>query len=291
MQKREGRSFATPPTIPTRPDLGRTGRKGLPPQAALPPLTSALSRRAALFGAVTVASVTAAAVVPAAVQTGALSSRAATTSVAPPVSAEAAELREELCRLSSTYRRAAREADEAQEATAEVEPPEALYARAGDAQALWGRIPERSWAQEGRYWFGAPDIVEKLRADPLRYLDGSPSPGAARRDEIVAAWDGWRADTRAAEDASGYTEAQARFDAAYEAYEAFRLRLVEMRTADPEVLTVKAMALADLCRGNGPPLDNDIALALKRDHGAYRDALALSMARDFLGMLDTGVSA
>ncbi len=70
MQKREGRSFAPLPTPPFRLDIGRTGRKGvshtgLPVPTPLPSLTSALSRRAALFGAVTVASCTAAAVVPA----------------------------------------------------------------------------------------------------------------------------------------------------------------------------------------------------------------------------------
>ncbi len=60
------------------PDLGRTGRKvaahtGLPPQTPLPSLTSALSRRAALFGAVTVAGVSAAVVLPTVAQAGALS--------------------------------------------------------------------------------------------------------------------------------------------------------------------------------------------------------------------------
>ena len=77
MQKREGRSFAPQPTVPSRLDLGRTGRKCqarpvLPPPAVLPSLTSALSRRAALFGAVTVAGVSAVAL-PTQAEAGALS--------------------------------------------------------------------------------------------------------------------------------------------------------------------------------------------------------------------------
>ena len=79
MQKREGRSFAPPPIPPSRPDLGRTGRRGaphtgLPVPTPLPSLTAALSRRAALFGAVTVAGCSATAVVPAAVQAAVSSS-------------------------------------------------------------------------------------------------------------------------------------------------------------------------------------------------------------------------
>ncbi len=78
MQKREGRSFAPLPTPPSRLDIGRTGRKGaphtgLPVPFPLPSLTSALSRRAALFGAVTVAGISVAAVVPAQAGTAALS--------------------------------------------------------------------------------------------------------------------------------------------------------------------------------------------------------------------------
>ncbi len=77
MQKREGRSFAPPPIPPSRPDLGRTGRRGaphtgLPVPTPLPSLTAALSRRAALFGAVTVAGCTAAAL-PGSARTGVLS--------------------------------------------------------------------------------------------------------------------------------------------------------------------------------------------------------------------------
>ena len=69
MQKREGRSFAPLQTSPFQPTLGRTGRKGatcpiLPLPTVLPSLSSALSRREALFGAVTVASVSVASVLP-----------------------------------------------------------------------------------------------------------------------------------------------------------------------------------------------------------------------------------
>ncbi len=264
---------------------------GLPAFAPLPSLTSALSRRAALFGAVTVAGASATAVIPAAVQAAAVPSRAPTASVAPPISVEAKALQTELALLSSTYRRACREADAANDATADVDPPEALYARTGDMQVLFGRFPVESWASPGRRWYADADLIEKLRADPFHTLAGTPTKGAARRDEIVAAWDRWQAARDAADDASGYTAAQERFEVAQADYEAFRVRLVEMRTDDPEVLTVKALALADLCRRDPSALDACIERAIKRDVGAYRDALALSLARDFLGLMGTGVSA
>ena len=79
MQKRGGRSFAPQPVLPSRLDLGRTAREWparsvLLPPAALPSQSAALSCRAALFGAVTVAGCSATAVVPAAVQAAVSSS-------------------------------------------------------------------------------------------------------------------------------------------------------------------------------------------------------------------------
>ena len=276
MQKREGRSFVSPP-LPYRPNLGRTGRKdAVLPRSPLPPLTTALSRRAALFGAVAVAGVTA---------TAAVTALPATAQAAPIVSVEAATLKEDLVRLSSTYRMACHEADVLNEATPDVDPPEALFAQPGDVQMLWGRFPVESWAFPGRYWFGDDKLIDRLRTDPFRYLDGSPTAGAARRDEIVGAWDRWQEEKKATEDASGYTAAQERFEAAFEAYEALRVQLVEMRTSDPEVLTVKALAIADMIRGRTRGLDGNIKQAMERDGGAQDDALALSLVRDFLGLI------
>ncbi len=295
MQKREGRSFAPLPTPPSRLDIGRTGRKsaphtGLPVPTPLPSLTSALSRRAALFGAVTVAGASAAAVIPAAVQAAAVPSRAPTASVAPPISVEAKALQAELARLSSTYRRACQEADATNDATVEVDPPEALFWQPGDNDKLWGRCPVESWASPGRHWYADADLIERLRADPFHTLAGTPMKGAARRDEIVEAWDGWRANVKAAEDSSGYTAAEARYEAARDAYADFRAHLVELRTDDPEVMTVKALAIADLCRGT-KRFEACIAAEIKEWCGAYEGALSLSLARDFIGLLGTGVSA
>ncbi len=52
---------------------------------------------------------------------------------------------------------------------------------------------------------------------------------------------------------------------------------------------MKALCIADLCRGRADRLGYGIERALKRDTGAYEDALALSLARDFLGLMGTGV--
>ncbi len=258
-------------------------------------MSGALTRRRALLGSAAAAiglgvPAAIAATTPAiAATTPAIA--ATTPAIAQATSPEAAALQAELCRLSSAYRQACREVDEASDRTADVAAPEELFAQPDDMQLLWGRFPVDSWASPGRRWYADADLIERLRADPFRTLAGTPTKGAARRDEIVTAWDRWQAARNAADDASGYTAAQERFEVAQAAYEAFRLRLVEMRTDDPEVLTVKALALADLCRGDPSALDACIERAIKRDVGPYRDALALSLARDFLGLMGTGVLA
>lgn len=245
-------------------------------------MRAAVTRRSALRGSAVAALGLVAGVAPALAV-------ASTPSAASSISSEAAALQAELARLSSTYRRACRESDAVSQAMVDFEPPEALYARPGDAQLLWGRIPVKSWQDPDRYWFCDEDLVGRLRADPFHHLDGSPTLGAARRDEIVNAWDGWQAAQKAAEDASGLTAAEERFEAAFAAYAEFRVRLVEMRTDDPEILTVKALCIADLCGRAAERLGSGISRALKRDAGAYEDALALSLARDFLGLMGTGV--
>ncbi len=95
-----------------------------------------------------------------------------------------------------------------------------------------------SWFSPDRCWYADADLIEGMRGDSFRKLASTPTKGAARRDEIVTAWDRWQAARNAADDASGYTAAQERFGVARAAYEASRVRLVELRSDDPEVLTV-----------------------------------------------------
>ncbi|WP_237482680.1 hypothetical protein [Lichenibacterium dinghuense] len=207
----------------------------------------------------------------------------------PAVSPETKALQAELARLSREYRVACREADEVSERVEYPDPPEALYVRPGD-RSLFMRQPEPSWSDKanGRDWWADPRTVEHLRNDAFRRLDGLGCPAAcARRDEILAAIERWEAEDTAAEDAVGYTAAQDRFDAASAAYRAFRIRLVEMRTDDPDALTVKALAIVDLCDRSEARLDSLIARAMERDSGAHETALALSMARDFIALFGT----
>lgn len=242
-------------------------------------MSAALTRRRALLG-------TAAAAIGIGVPAVVASAKAA-----PAVSPEAKVLQAELARLSCEYRTASREADEAGQRVDYPDPPEALYVRPDDRR-LFARQPEPSWSDkaDGRDWWADHETVERLRGASFAYLSGAQCPAAcARRDEVVAAADAWRAADKAAEDAAGWTAAQERFDAASTAYAEFRARLVEMRTDDPEVLTVKALVIVDRCSRSADRLDALIAQAMKRECGADETSLALSMARDFIGLFGHSV--
>ena len=211
---------------------------------------------------------------------------AAAPAVVQAVSPEVASLQEEAGRLSSAYRRACREADETSLRVEYPDPPEALYVRPGDRR-LFLREPEPSWSDkaEGRDWWANFTTIGHLREDRFRNLDGRACQMAcARRDEVVGAYEAWQAADAAAEDAVGHTAAQTRFETACAAYSEFRARLVAMRTDDPEVLTVKALVIVDRCGRKSDRLDTLIERAVEQDGQADEVALALSMARDFIGL-------
>ena len=203
------------------------------------------------------------------------------------MSAEATALRVEFDRVSTEYRAACRATDEAADFIAYPDAPEEIFARPGDFHRLRCCTPDKSW-EFGRLWYGEPENIERLRGGSFRFLSGRiDQEGATRRDEIVGAWDRWAAARAAAEDACGYTASQARFDAACNAYDAFRMRLVDLRTTDPAVMALKAMVVVELVRGAETLLDRRIEQAIERQYGPEESALSLSLTRDFVALLGT----
>ena len=102
--------------------------------------------------------------------------------------------------------------------------------------------------------------------------------GRARREELIAAYDDWERATRAAEDAAGYTDAKAEYDAADDERRAIHEQIIRLRSSDPAALRLKLRVLADYME-QPRYLNSNIEMELTRG-GAIENALALSIARD-----------
>ena len=255
--------------------LASTAAQGLLP-APLPSLTSAFSRRRAIFGAVALAAAPVA-IAPAAAVAG------DSPSTEMGMSAEAAELQAEFRSVLEAYQTTSAIHEEAEAAFVYVEAPEELYARPGDAVLLGFRRPVDS-GSKGRRWFAERDLIDDLRTASFRYISGRVDERAAkRRDEIVGAWDRWLDDTKAAEDTCGYTAAYEAWVVAQDAYHDFRKRLVELRTTDRDVMALKARVVLERAIDFGG-LDDMVAAAVKAE-GMQQEAMAMSLVRDFIGQL------
>ena len=238
--------------------------------APLPSLTSAFSRRRAIFGAVALAAA------PLAVQP-------AQAAPEPAMSVEAAELHTEFQSVLEAYQAASARHEAAEAAFVYVEAPEALYARPGDAVLLGFRSPVRSFT-EGRRWYAERTLIDDLREAPFRYMSGHTDELAvARRDQIVGAWDRWLDDTKVAEDACGYTAAYEAWVIAQDAYHDFRRRLIDLRTTDRDVMALKAQIVLERAI-NLSGVDDMLAAAMNAD-GIQQEAMAMSLVRDFIGQL------
>ena len=253
--------------------LASTALAALSP-APLPSLTSAFSRRRAIFGAVALAAAPVA-IAPAAAVAGDFPSTG--------MSAEAAELQAEFRSVLETYQAAGAIHEAAEAAFVYVEAPEELFSRPSDINTIGLRFPVPSGI-DGRRWYAERALIDELRAASFRYMNGCVDERAAsRRDEIVGAWDRWLDDTKAAEDACGYTEAHEAYVIAADAYHDFRSRLVEMRTADRAIMDLKAQIVIERAIDFGG-LDDMVAAAVKAE-GMQQEAMAMSLVRDFIGQL------
>ena len=247
--------------------------------APLPSLTSAFSRRRAIFGAVALAAAPVA-IAPAAAVAGDF------PSTEKGMSAEAGGLQAEFQSVLQAYQAAGERHEEAEAAFVYVEAPDALYARPGDAVLLGFRSPVRSFV-ESRRWYAEQDLIDDLRAASFRYMSGRVDERAvARRDEIVGAWDRWLDDTKAAEDTCGYTASYEAWVVAQDAYHDFRSRLVDLRTTDRDVMALKARVVLE--RASDIAGIDDMLTAAMNTDGIQQEAMAMSLVRDFIGQLGGG---
>lgn len=248
----------------------------LPAPAPLPSLSSAFSRRRAIFGAVALA----------AAPTTVLPAAALACQRDTPISAEAAALGAEFDALSTRFdaaRAACRDAD-----ARYVRPPvpERLFWQKEDRNHFGYKDPGRH--SSDRCWWGYPHDIEWLKSLKLVYFDGSPDVAArARGLEIIDLQERYRAAVEAAEDSAGVTAAGDGWAVDATAYFAFVEGLVALRTADPAVMRLKARVVAsDLVRHKG--LDDYLAQAIEDNPGEV-ETLALSLVRDMVAL--EGVSA
>ncbi len=239
----------------------------LPAPAPLPSLTTAFSRRAALFGAVTVGA----------------ASVASLPAVAAPfnlISPLAAALQAEFKQLAHEEIVTTEKDDAAYARLEYPDAPEAIFCHSGDMATLRWHVWDVEF-QTKRRWWGEEARITRLRADDYGQFDNELNrKAAARRDEIVAAWDGWQIDKKAAEDRCGYTAARAEWLAAADRYDAFRLRLIHMPTIDRDVMAVKAAVVIERYTDEDVIfLDRAIERHLKQQNDL--EALCFSIVRDF----------
>ena len=256
--------------------LASSGLGALLP-ARLPSLTSAFSRRRAIFGAVALAAAPVA-IAPSAAVAGDFPSTG--------MSAEAAELKAELETTSKRHRAALKRCDEADEAMVWPVVPEALFRQPRDGVHFAFTRPGRH-SDTHRLWWGYPGDVADLRGMQLAYLDGSPIVDArARRDEIVAAHFEYRASVAAAELAAGLPTAEAEYEEAAGAFFDITDRLIALRTDDPAIMGLKALAVVEVARrqgGHEKLIERTIA-----DESNQAMCLGASLLRDFIGQLGVG---
>ena len=241
----------------------------LPTTAPLPSLNSAFSRRRAMFGAATVAAVS-------------LSLAGAATVAAMPADPDA-----ELIALGREWQAADDHCDnacDALDATAErlgdIDPPEAMFRRLSDSIAFtW--LAHR-FRETKRLWFPR-NSVEKLRTYEFVNPWGDPLVrDQARRDEIVAAYDAWRAEIAADEQARGYSAAFATYEAAVANNHQLRRRIISMRATTLAGVMVKALVVK---RSYGDLAELQAELEHSLGEGASdADTMAISVIVDLLSM-------
>jgi hypothetical protein len=128
------------------------------------------------------------------------------------------------------------------------EPPEAVFRQRADWHSFFGRYGHRH--RTGRWWYGYSEAIKHLREMSCMVTDDVRERvnerKMARRDEIVNAYDAWQAQTKAAEDACGLTEASRAMNAAHDLNRQLRRRIVETPAKTLEGALLK-LAVARWC--------------------------------------------
>ena len=200
---------------------------------------------------------------------------------------QASDLDAELIALGHEWQAAADHCDHACDALdaagerlRDIHPPEALFRRPSDSIAFTSVA--HPYRDMRRLWFPR-DSVEDLRIYAFVNPWGDPLVAdQARRDEIVAAYDAWRAEISADQQATGYTSAFEVYEAAVAASRQLRLRII----AKPAITLAGVMVKA---RVVGRAYDNLDELRELVTHSHEQgesdaDAMATSAMVDLLSM-------
>jgi len=186
------------------------------------------------------------------------------------------------------------------ELLAAIEEPEELFARREDVGCGLYGLQRPHQFQKGRSWYG--EMIEHLRDKPRQkqcwtkiervMIDGEwgerctyvPDPvGQARADEIVAAYDRWQAQRKAADEESGYAAASREWNRMTDEIDALERQIVRTPARTLKGLISKAQ-WADR---TGVPLSIAGQLEKELDNDGQLltiEAFALSIARDLLAM-------
>ena len=170
--------------------------------------------------------------------------------------------------------------DAAGERLRDINPPEALFRRPSDSIAFTSvahRFRETRWL-----WFPR-DSVEDLRTYAFVNPWGDPLVrDQARRDEIVAAYDAWRAEIAADQQATGYTAAFEVYEAAIDVSHQLRQRIIAMRATTLAGVMVKARVIE---HGYGSLAEMRVELKNSLGEGQSDvDTMAVSAMVDLLSM-------
>ena len=158
--------------------------------------------------------------------------------------------------------------------------PEALFWKTGADEAWVGCFQTRHCGT-GRSWYGDPKSIEKMRTQ------FAPESVVARCQEIVAAFDGWMAEIKSIEEASGFKAAEALHNQTVE--ESLRISRLIARTPARtlEGLLFKAQVAA---RSYGGVESVEEQFEREASDGDA-EALSISILRDLLHMLPASQTA
>ena len=170
--------------------------------------------------------------------------------------------------------------DAAVERLRDIDPPEALFRRRSDSIAFTS-VAHR-FRDTKRLWFPR-NAVEELRTYAFVNPWGDPLvDDRARRDEIVAAYDAWRAEISADQQATGYTSAFEVYEAAVAASRQLRLRII----AKPAITLAGVMVKARVVGRAYDNLDElrELVTHSHKQGASDADAMATSAMVDLLSM-------
>ena len=173
-------------------------------------------------------------------------------------------------------------------------PPEVLFEQESDPLHKVHFRAVKDLA--GRPWFGSEDRIDLLRDWPVESMQKSTTgfytAALARRAEILAAYDGWQVAIKVSRAVAGIDTANAARDVAWAAEKAIRFRILDLRSAAPEVLRLKLRIVLDDAEVEDwrDDLDHQVQYGVKDEGGPWQSAFSASIIRDLATAYMVGAS-